>query len=79
MRVWKLPEFTEYGQLKTRAAMAVALEVSNDKVYAAYADGKIRVWRRSWDGVPRHVRLATIPRTGINVRGYISGKDKMVM
>ncbi|KAA8540387.1 hypothetical protein F0562_024694 [Nyssa sinensis] len=78
VRVWKLPEFTECGQLKTKASMVVALEVSNDRVYAAYADCKIRVWRRTWEGVTKHVRLATIPRTGSYVRSYIAGKDKMM-
>ncbi|KAL0415207.1 UNVERIFIED_CONTAM: protein JINGUBANG [Sesamum latifolium] len=43
VRVWKLPEFTECGQLKTKACMVVALQVSNDRVYAAYADCKIRM------------------------------------
>lgn len=78
IRIWKLPEFTECGQLKTRACMVVALQVSNDKVYAAYADFKIRVWHRTWDGVIKHVRIATIPRSGNYVRNYITGKDKTV-
>ncbi|KAK6125008.1 hypothetical protein DH2020_041282 [Rehmannia glutinosa] len=76
VRVWKLPEFTECGQLKTKACMVVALQVSNDRVYAAYADCKIRVWRRSWEGVVKHVRVATVPVAGSFVRNYISGKDK---
>ncbi|KAK3219878.1 hypothetical protein Dsin_013848 [Dipteronia sinensis] len=77
IRVWKLPEFTECGQLKTKTAMVVALEVSPDRVYAAYSDGRIRVWRRTWDNhALRHIRLATIPRTGGYVRSYIIGKDK---
>lgn len=58
--------------------MVVALEVSHDRVYAAYGDAKIRVWQRTWDDGLKHVRLATIPRTGNYVRSYISGKDKMV-
>lgn len=58
--------------------MVVALEVSNDRVYAAYADCKIRVWRRTWDGTLKHVRVATIPSTGSYVRSYIAGKDKTV-
>ncbi|XP_022859780.1 protein JINGUBANG-like [Olea europaea var. sylvestris] len=79
IRIWKLPEFAECGQLKTKACMAVALEVSNDRIYAAYADCKIRVWRRSWDGNIKHVRIATIPNTGSYVRSYIArGKDKMM-
>ncbi|KAL2539219.1 Transducin/WD40 repeat-like superfamily protein [Abeliophyllum distichum] len=79
VRIWKLPEFAECGQLKTKACMAVALEVSNDKIYAAYADSKIRVWRRSWDGIIKHVRIATIPNTGSYVRSYLTGcKDKMM-
>lgn len=78
VRVWKLPEFTECGQLKTKAAVVVAIEVSNDKVYVAYADCKIRVWRRCWEGVTRHVRVGTIPTAGSYVRNYIIGKDKMV-
>lgn len=59
--------------------MVVALQVSNDMVYAAYGDGKIRVWQRSWDGGLKHVRLATIPRSGSYVRNYIARKDKMVV
>lgn len=78
LRVWKLPEFTECGQLRTKACRVVALEVSNDTVYAAYADGKIRVWRRTWDKVLKHVRLATIPKALGYVRSYIAGKDKTV-
>lgn len=74
-----MPDFTECGELKTRAAMAVALEVSHDKLYAAYSDCKIRVWRRSWDRGLKHFRLATIPTTGNYVRSYIAGKDKMVI
>lgn len=58
--------------------MVVALEVSHDRVYAAYGDGKIRVWQRTWDEGLKHVRLATIPKTGNYVRSYISGKEKMV-
>ncbi|XP_024022487.1 protein JINGUBANG [Morus notabilis] len=77
IRVWKLPEFSECGQLKTKACMVVALEVSHDRVYAAYGDGKIRVWQRTWDEGLKHVRLATIPKTGNYVRSYISGKEKM--
>ncbi|KAF2301188.1 hypothetical protein GH714_020725 [Hevea brasiliensis] len=78
IRIWKLPEFMECGQLKTKACMVVALEVSHDRIYAAYGDGKIRVWRRTWDGAFKHVRLATIPKTGGYVRSYIAGKDKMM-
>ncbi|XP_023528679.1 protein JINGUBANG-like [Cucurbita pepo subsp. pepo] len=78
VRIWKLPDFTECGQLKTKASMAVALQVSHDKVYAAYSDCKIRVWRRNWDRGLKHLRLATIPATGNYVRSYISGKDKMM-
>ncbi|KAM7255580.1 hypothetical protein ACFE04_008478 [Oxalis oulophora] len=77
IRIWRLPEFSECGQLKTKTSMVVALEVSNDKVFAAYGDSKIRVWLRTWDGVLKHVRLATIPKSGGYVRSYISGKDKM--
>ncbi|XAR50664.1 hypothetical protein NMG60_11005051, partial [Bertholletia excelsa] len=77
VRVWRLPEFAECGQLKTRSAAAVvAIEVSNNKVYAAYTDGKIRVWRRSWDGAAKHARLGTIPSAGSYVRSYISSKEK---
>ncbi|KAL8458310.1 hypothetical protein ACS0TY_035981 [Phlomoides rotata] len=76
IRVWKLPEFTECAQLKTKASMVVALQVSNDRVYAAYADCKIRVWRRTWEGVVKHVRLATVPTAGSFLRGYIAGNDK---
>lgn len=79
IRVWKLPEFTECGLLKTRGScVVVALHVSNDKVYAAFGDCKIRVWQRTWDGDIKHVRLVTIPHTGNYVRAYITGKDKMV-
>ncbi|XP_009793771.1 protein JINGUBANG-like [Nicotiana sylvestris] len=78
IRVWKLPEFTECDHLKTRGSMVVALKVSNDMVYAAYADCKIRVWRRTWEGVIKHVRVASIPKVGSFVRSYISGRDKMM-
>ncbi|CAK7356727.1 unnamed protein product [Dovyalis caffra] len=78
IRLWKLPEFTECGQLKTKACMVVALQVSHDRVYAAYADGKIRVWRRSWDGAFKHIRLATIPSSGGYFRSFIARKDKMI-
>ncbi|WOG99200.1 hypothetical protein DCAR_0518548 [Daucus carota subsp. sativus] len=79
IRIWKLPEFTEYGQLKSKAKTVVALQVSNDRVFAAYGDCKIRVWsRRTWEGITKHVKLATIPKMGGYVRSYISGKDKMM-
>ncbi|KAL1551521.1 protein JINGUBANG-like [Salvia divinorum] len=74
--VWKMPEFTECGQLKTKACMVVALQVSNDRVYAAYADCRIRVWRRTWEGAVKHVRIATVPAAGSFLRGYIAGHDK---
>ncbi|XP_004487224.1 protein JINGUBANG-like isoform X2 [Cicer arietinum] len=79
VRVWKLPEFTECGQLRTKASKIVAIEVSNDTVYAAYGDGKIRMWTMIWDTnhkVLKHVRSATIPKTLGYVRSYIAGKDK---
>lgn len=80
IRIWKLPEFTEHGQLKSKAKMVVAIQVSNDRVFAAYADCKIRIWsRRTWDGSTKHVRVATIPKMGGYVRSYISSKDKMVL
>lgn len=80
VRCWKLPEFTECGQLKTKASKVVAIEVSNDTVYAAYGDGKIRVWTIIWDNkVLKHVRSATIPKTLGYVRSYIAGKDKTQM
>ncbi|KAK1358323.1 WD repeat-containing protein tag-125-like protein [Heracleum sosnowskyi] len=79
IRIWKLPEFTECGQLKSTAKMVVAIQVSNDRVFAAYVDSKIRIWSRStYGGVTKHVRLVTIPKTGGYVRSYISGKDKMM-
>ncbi|XP_075478399.1 protein JINGUBANG-like [Primulina tabacum] len=78
VRVWKLPEFTECAQLKTKASMVVAMQVSNDRVYAAYADCRIRVWRRTWEGVIRHVRMATVPTAGSYVRSYIIGGNKMI-
>ncbi|KAL6568170.1 hypothetical protein OROHE_003854 [Orobanche hederae] len=78
VRVWKLPEFAECGQLKTKARIVVALQVSDDRVYAAYADCKIRVWRRSWEGVIKHVRVATVPMAGSFVLSYIGGKDKTI-
>ncbi|KAJ0007229.1 hypothetical protein Pint_29714 [Pistacia integerrima] len=78
VRIWKVPEFTECGQLKTKACMVVALEVSHDRVYAAYGDGKIRVWRRTWDKGLKHVRLATVPKSTGSVRSYITGRDKTV-
>lgn len=80
IRIWKLPELTEVGQLRSKAKMVVAIQVSNDRVFAAYADCKIRVWsRQSCREVTKHVRLATIPKTGSSVRSYIFGKDKMVI
>lgn len=79
IRIWKQPEFTECGQLKAKTSMVVAMELSHDRVYAAYGDGKIRVWRRTWDNGVKHVKLATIPKTGGAVRNLIVGKDKMVM
>ncbi|XP_071901194.1 uncharacterized protein [Coffea arabica] len=77
IRIWRLPDFAECGQLKSKANMVVSLQVSNDKVYAAYADCKIRVWHRTWEGAVKHVRVATIPKPGGYVRSYITGKDKM--
>ncbi|PIA64826.1 hypothetical protein AQUCO_00100353v1 [Aquilegia coerulea] len=79
IRIWKLPEFTECGKLKSKVGMVYALAVSNDRVFAAYSDCKIRVWRRTWDGIPTHVRIATIPKLGNYVRNYIAGKDKKMM
>ncbi|XP_047962089.1 protein JINGUBANG-like [Salvia hispanica] len=76
VRVWKMPEFTECGHLKTKACMVVALQVSNDRVFAAYADCKIRVWRRTCEGDVKHARIATVPAPGSFLRGYISGHDK---
>ncbi|KAF9613436.1 hypothetical protein IFM89_008266 [Coptis chinensis] len=76
IRIWKLPEFTECGKLKSKTGMVYALAVSNDQLFAAYSDCKIRVWRRTWDGIPTHVRIATIPKLGNYVRNYIAGKDK---
>ncbi|XP_050231185.1 protein JINGUBANG-like [Mercurialis annua] len=76
IRMWKMPEFSECGQLKTKACGVVALEVSCDRVYGAYGDGRIRIWRRTWDGGFKHVRLATVPDTGGFVRSYIAGKEK---
>ncbi|XP_063949253.1 uncharacterized protein LOC135152653 [Daucus carota subsp. sativus] len=79
IRIWKLPELTECGQIKSKAKMVVAIQVTNDRVFAAYADSKIRVWsRRTCRGVTKHVKLVTIPRSGGYVRSYISGKDKIV-
>ncbi|KAG8481329.1 hypothetical protein CXB51_026258 [Gossypium anomalum] len=77
IRIWKLPEFSECGVLKTKASTVVALAVSHERVFAAYGDTKIRVWRRTWDGTLKHIKLATIPRTSGYVRSYISSKDKM--
>ncbi|KAF5741666.1 Transducin/WD40 repeat-like superfamily protein isoform 1 [Tripterygium wilfordii] len=78
VRIWKFPDFTEFGQLKTRACMVMALAVSNDKVFGAYGDGNIRVWHRAGNNSHfRYVRLGTIPRNGRYVRSYITGKDKM--
>ncbi|OMO66637.1 hypothetical protein COLO4_30465 [Corchorus olitorius] len=78
IRIWKLPEFSESGVLKTKASTVVALAVSHDRLFAAYGDTKIRIWRRTWDGTLKHVKLATIPRAGGYVRSYIAGKDKMM-
>ncbi|EPS72937.1 hypothetical protein M569_01818, partial [Genlisea aurea] len=79
VRIWKLPEFVEFGQLRTKASVVVALQVSNDRVYAAYEDCKIRVWRRTWEGVVRHERIATVPSPVSFVRSYIPGRDKTVI
>ncbi|XP_043723688.1 protein JINGUBANG-like [Telopea speciosissima] len=76
IRIWKLPDYTEYGQLKTKAHMVCAMAISKDRVFAAYADCKIRVWKRCWDGIPTHVRLGSIPQIGSYIRNYIAGKDK---
>ncbi|OMO54027.1 hypothetical protein CCACVL1_28116 [Corchorus capsularis] len=78
IRIWKLPEFSECGVLKTKASTVVSLAVSHDRLFAAYGDTKIRIWRRTWDGTLKHVKLATIPRAGGYVRSYIAGKDKMM-
>lgn len=79
IRVWKLPELIECDQLKSRARMVVAIVVSNDKLYAAYADRKIRVWCRASDRVAKHVRLATFPRSAGSLFGsYIFGGGTMV-
>ncbi|XP_010249627.1 PREDICTED: uncharacterized protein LOC104592122 [Nelumbo nucifera] len=80
IRIWKLPEFTECGRLQTKSGMVCALAVSSDRIFAAYADCKIRVWRRLWHDKPSHVRIATIPKIGSYVRNYITGgKDKKMM
>ncbi|KAI4355611.1 hypothetical protein L6164_004368 [Bauhinia variegata] len=77
IRVWKLPEFTECAQIKTKASRVEALEVSNHIIYAACGDGKIRMWRRTWDRlVLKHVRLGSIPKTVGYIRNYIAGRDK---
>ncbi|XP_042486623.1 protein JINGUBANG-like [Macadamia integrifolia] len=76
IRIWKLPDYTETGQLKTKAHMVSTLAVSKNRLFAAYADSKIRVWRRCWEGIPTHVRIATIPNIGSYIRNYIAGKDK---
>ncbi|KAJ4950504.1 hypothetical protein NE237_027336 [Protea cynaroides] len=76
IRIRKLPDYTECAQLKTKAHMVCALAISKDRVFAAYADCKIRVWRRCWDGIPTHVRIATIPKIGSYIRNYIAGKEK---
>ncbi|KAJ4831720.1 hypothetical protein Tsubulata_038269 [Turnera subulata] len=78
IRLWKLPEFTECGQLRSRACRVVAMGVAHGRIYAAYGDGKIRVWRRTLDGTFRHIRLATIPSTGGCIQSCISRKDKRV-
>ncbi|XP_010034837.2 protein JINGUBANG [Eucalyptus grandis] len=77
IRARKLPALVECDQLKTKAPMAVALAASDDRVCAAFADFKIRVWRRVWDGRLKHVRLGTIPTAGGYVRTYITRTDKM--
>ncbi|KAK4790295.1 hypothetical protein SAY86_017599 [Trapa natans] len=80
IRVWKLPEFTECDQLRTRSRRVVAMAVSGftDQVCAAYSDGRVRVWRRSWAcGSVKHARIATIPSTSSYVMSYLTGKDSM--
>ncbi|KAI4324755.1 hypothetical protein MLD38_030212 [Melastoma candidum] len=79
IRAWKLPEFVEWDRLRTRANGAVSMAAANDTVFAAYADGRIRAWRRTWEhGTLRHVRLSGVGSgLGGYVRGYIAGKDRM--
>ena len=55
IRIWKLPEFAECGVLKAKACTVVALAVSHERLFAAYGDTKIRVWRRTWNGAMKHV------------------------
>ncbi|KAL6006160.1 hypothetical protein ACLOJK_040206 [Asimina triloba] len=80
VRVWKLPQFTECQRLRSNAGRAVsALAVSESRIFAAYDDGKIRVWRRLWGGdasVPQHVRESTMPRLADSIRNYMAGKDR---
>ncbi|KAK4791761.1 hypothetical protein SAY86_032174 [Trapa natans] len=81
IRVWKLPEFMECDQLRTRTRRVVAMAVSGfrDQVCAAYSDGRIRVWRRSWEGGSvKHARIATIPSTSSYVMSYLTGKYNMM-
>ncbi|KAG9456161.1 hypothetical protein H6P81_000669 [Aristolochia fimbriata] len=77
IRVWRLPELTECGQLKTKARMVRALSVSDKYVFAAYGDAKIRVWRRSSTSmVTTHVRIATNPTLSDYLHRYLIGRDQ---
>ncbi|XP_068648385.1 protein JINGUBANG-like [Aristolochia californica] len=77
IRVWRLPELTECGQLKTKARQVRALSVSDKYVFAAYGDTRIRVWRRSSTSmVTTHLRIATNPKLTDYLHRYLIGRDQ---
>lgn len=78
IRAWRLlpdHELSEYGEMRCKGHQVKALAVSGDHVFAACADGKIRVWCRSLETLPEHVRIGTIPKFGDSIRSYLGGKD----
>ncbi|KAK9102775.1 hypothetical protein Sjap_020029 [Stephania japonica] len=80
IRVWKLPDFTECGKLKSKVGGVRALAVANDRIFAAHHDCKIRAWRRTQDvGATTHVRIATVPKFSSSVLSYIGSKHKKIV
>ncbi|KAG6395789.1 hypothetical protein SASPL_141917 [Salvia splendens] len=65
VRVWKMPDFTECGRLKTKTCMVVALQVSNDRVYAAYADCKLGFGAARGKGLSNTCGSLPSPRLGV--------------
>ncbi|XXG48062.1 hypothetical protein AAC387_Pa02g2601 [Persea americana] len=77
IQAWRLlpgPELSEYGEMRCKGHQVKAVAVSGDHVFAACADGKIRVWCRSLETLPEHARIGTIPKFGDFIRSYVGGK-----